>query len=422
MSRLIVVEGLGKQFRRYHADRPHTLKEVFVGRMRHLWAGERFWGLRDVSFDVEPGQIVGIVGGNGAGKSTLLRLIGGVGRPDEGSVKVRGRIAALLELGTAFHPELTGRENIFVSGIVAGLTRRQVTKRLDSIVAFAELEQFLNSPLRTYSSGMQMRLAFAIAVHTAPDVLLIDEVLAVGDLAFQQKCLARIMDFKADNSAILLVSHDIGQVQRLCDRALWLKRGRLVRQGEPEAIVEQYAAEMGDETKRTTPVEWPVQITPAGGELRVHENRFGSMELEITSVRLSDQKGRSVADFRSGDSLQVEIDFSSSQSIDAPIFGVTITTEDEQICADLNTAASGVSLPVVQGKGRVTLHFARLDLSGGRYYVDVGAYTQNWDYAYDHHWHAYPLRVLPTENGKGVLYPPHRWEIADSSRGKLPES
>jgi lipopolysaccharide transport system ATP-binding protein len=377
-------------------------------------AGERFWALRDVSFDVEPGQIVGIVGSNGAGKSTLLRLIGGVGRPDQGKVEIPGQVAALLDLGTGFHPELTGRENVLVSGVIAGLTRRQVTERLESIVAFAELEQFIDSPLRTYSTGMQMRLAFAVGIHTTPDVLLIDEVLAVGDLAFQEKCLERIRQFKADNCAIVLVSHDTGQIRQLCDKALWLRRGRLVAEGDPEVIVEQYVAEMETETRRKTPVEWPVRTTPEGNELRVHENRFGSMELEIVSVRLFDQQGHPVIEFSCGDALHIEIDYLAPKRIGAPVFSVTIRSEDGQTCTDLSTAAAGISLPVLQGEGRITLHFERLDLNGGQYYVDVGAYTQNWDYAYDYHWHTYPLTVLPTNNEKGVLYPPHRWELSDT--------
>ena len=416
MSRAIVVEGLGKQFRRYHTDRPRTLKEVFIRRSYRLRAVERFWGLRDVSFHIEPGEIVGIVGGNGAGKSTLLRLIGGVGRPDTGTVRLEGRIAALLELGTGFHHELTGRENVFVSGVIAGLTRREVTERLDSIVAFAELDQFIDSPLRTYSSGMQMRLAFAIGVHTTPDVLLIDEVLAVGDLAFQKKCLERILQFKAENCAIVMVSHDMGQVRQLCDKALWLRRGRLVGQGDPDAVVDQYIAEMQSETRRKTPLDWPVRTTPAGSDLRVQENRFGSMELEIIAVRLFDQQGRSVTELRSGDPLRVEIDYSAPQRIEGPTFGVTISTEDDQVCADLSTAAAGVSLPALEGEGQITLHLERLDLNGGLYYVNVGAYTQSWDYAYDYHWHTYPLTVVPTDNDKGLLYPPHHWHVGEPPR------
>ena len=181
MRGTVVVQGLGKQFRRYHRDRPVTLKEAVVRGLRQMKPVEQFWALRELSCSVAAGRTLGVIGNNGAGKSTLLRLIGGVGRPDEGSVQVHGRIGALLDLGVGFHPDLTGRENVFVSGVIAGLTRHEVTQRFDSIVAFAELQQSIDSPLRTYSSGMQMRLAFAVAIHTEPEILLIDEVLAVGE-------------------------------------------------------------------------------------------------------------------------------------------------------------------------------------------------------------------------------------------------
>ena len=224
----IVVEDLGKRFRRYPADRPRTLKETVVRGLRRTRPVDDFWALRDISFSVAPGRMVGVVGPNGAGKSTLLRLVGGVGRVDEGQVKVNGRIGALLDLGAGFHPDLTGRENVYINGVVAGLTRGQVADRFADIVEFAELEEFIDSPLRTYSTGMHMRLGFAVAVHTDPDILLIDEILAVGDLAFQRKCLDRIDQFRARGCTILLVSHDTPSLRRLGDEVLGLRRGELM--------------------------------------------------------------------------------------------------------------------------------------------------------------------------------------------------
>jgi len=407
----IVVERVGKQFRRYHADRPRTLKEAVVRRFRHLRVAERFWALRDISFAVEPGQVVGIVGRNGAGKSTLLRLIGGVGRPDEGGVKVNGRVTGLLELGSGFQPELTGRENLFISAIVSGLTRRQVTRRLDAIVEFAELEPFIDSPVRTYSTGMQMRLAFAIGIHTSPRVLLIDEVLAVGDVSFQEKCLERIRQFRSDHCSIVLVTHNTDEVRQLCDSALWLRGGRLVAHGDPDRVVTDYLAEFAAETRRHTPQDWPVRATGTGKELRVHENRFGSMDMEITRVRLLDGRGHPLSKFTSGDGLRVDIEYCAPQRVEAPIFGVKITTEDGQVCTDLSTASAGVTLPALQGRGRIALQFERLDLNGGRHFVDVGAYPGDWAHAYDYHWHVYPLQVSPTAATHGLLHPPHRWEL-----------
>jgi len=242
MGDVVVLRGVGKRFRRYHVDTPGSIHEALLRGFRNLMPAERFWGLRDVSFRIPRGHTVGIVGRNGAGKSTLLRLIGSVGRPDEGSIQVDGHVRGLLNLGAGFHPELTGRENLFINGVISGLTRREVARRFDSIVAFSELEEFIDSPLRVYSSGMQMRLAFSIAIHSNPDVLLIDEVLAVGDLAFQRKCLDRITQLKSDGCAIVLVSHDAGMVQRLCEETLWLRAGSVAAFGPSRAVIPQYLA------------------------------------------------------------------------------------------------------------------------------------------------------------------------------------
>lgn len=236
----IVVKNLSKSFRRYHPGRPRSIQEVFARGLNRLGAVERFWGLRDISFSVGQGRSVGIIGANGSGKSTLLRLVGGVGRPDLGTVRVNGRIGALLDLGLGFHPDLTGRENAIVTGILNGLTRQQVLDRFDSIVDFAEIGEFIDSPLRTYSTGMRLRLAFATAVHADPEVLLIDEVLAVGDTAFQRKCLDRMAEFKAQGCAILLVSHESSTVEEMCDEAVWLDHGRLMAYAPAAETVRQY--------------------------------------------------------------------------------------------------------------------------------------------------------------------------------------
>ena len=422
MPDAISVQGLAKQFRRYQADRPRTLKETFIRRFHGVRPVERFWALRDVSFSVSSGRMLGVIGANGAGKSTLLRLIGGVGRPDNGSVQVHGRIGALLDLGVGFHPELSGRENVFISGVIAGLTRREVAQRFESIVAFAELPRFIESPLRTYSTGMQMRLAFAVAVHTAPAILLIDEVLAVGDASFQQKCLQRIAQFKAEGCAIILVSHDTALIQQLCDEVVWLRAGRVVAQGNPEIVVGQYLDELSAETRRRTPTDWPTLQTRMGTELRVNESRFGSLELEIADVRLLEPAGAPATELESGAPLYVEIDYVSPQPVQAPIFGVTISREDGVICCDTSTAGASLIPPTAHGRGRITLFLERLDLEGGQYYVDVGVYETGWAYAYDYHWHVYPLRIRAPGGHHGVLRPPHRWAIGDppAFEGSLP--
>jgi lipopolysaccharide transport system ATP-binding protein len=406
----IQVEKLGKQFRRFHPERPTTVAETFAHGLRRLRPTDRFWALRDVSFSVKSGEMLGVIGGNGAGKSTLLRLLGGVGLPDEGSVKVNGRIGALLDLGTGFHPELTGHENLYIAGVIGGLTRREITQRFDEIVAFAELEDFIDSPLRIYSTGMQMRLAFAVAVHIEPDILLIDEVLAVGDIAFQRKCLDRIGQFKKQGCAVVLVSHEAALVRQMCDQALWLRHGEVVAQGEADIVVGQYVAEMTAETKRRTPQDQPPILTPGGTELAINKNRFGSLEAEVTGVNLCDAQNRPVTEITSGQPLNVTISYQASIPM-APIFGLTISRPDGFICYDTSTAATGLATPTLTGNGQILLSLERLDLIPGDYFVDVGIYEHNWAYAYDYHWHVYPLTVAGNSLEKGVLRPPHRWEL-----------
>jgi len=250
MEPVVVAEGLGKCYRRQHPDRPRTFQEAFLRGLRRRGRGERFWALRDVSFRLARGRTLGIVGRNGAGKSTLLRLLGGVGRPDVGAFRVEGRIGALLDLGAGFHPDLTGRDNLFVGGVVSGLTRREVAARFDSIVEFAELEEFIDNPLRTYSAGMQLRLAFSVAVHVEPEVLLIDEVLAVGDLAYQKRCLERIGKFRAAGCTIMIVSHDTDMIGEFCDEALWLRGGRIAAHGPAGAVVERYVIDNEGEAEQ----------------------------------------------------------------------------------------------------------------------------------------------------------------------------
>ncbi len=409
MTEAIIVDNLSKSFRRYDPHQPQTFQEAVLKGLRRLRPTDHFWALRDISFRVAAGTMLGIIGENGAGKSTLLRLIGGVGRPDKGGTQAHGRIGALLDLGASFHSDLTGRENVFVSGVIAGLTRQEVKERFDAIVEFAELENFIDNPLRTYSTGMEMRLAFAIAAHIDPDILLIDEVLAVGDVAFQQKCLHRIAQFKARGCTIVLISHDAAVVRELCDEALWLRQGQLVAHGPAPLVVEQYVAEMMAETKRRTPIVHPTAITPTGVELRINDNRFGSLEMEIMVVHLLNSAGMPITKLDSHAPIHVQIEYQAPKPIQAPIFGVSISNEDGLICYDTNTMAAGLTLPTIQGHGQIGLELDRLDLKGGSYYIDVGVYERDWAYTYDYHWHVYPLLISRGGSDKGILNPPHRW-------------
>lgn len=419
MQDAIVVEGAGKLFRRY-SDRPRSLSEQVVRGWRRRPPPESFWALRDVSFRVGRGRALGVIGRNGAGKSTLLRLVGGIGRATEGRLMTYGRTRALLDLGSSFHHDLTGRENVLVAGVVAGLTRRQVQERFAAIVNFAELETFIDNPVRTFSSGMLMRLAFAVAVHTDPEILLVDEVLAVGDVGFQYKCVERIAQFKHNGCAILLVSHDMATMEGLCDDMLWLRDGRTEAYGKPKEVVERYVGESMAETRRRMAQDSPVTRASSGRELRINENRFGSLELELVAVRILDDRGEPVEEIEPGAGITVEIDYHSPRSISRPHFGVTISRADEFVCFEVTTAADGHVLPDLEGSGRIGLAIERLDLSAGDYFVNVSVYEREWSYTYDSHWHVYPLRVRASNSGKGLLYMPHRWRFEVNGKGGDP--
>jgi len=420
MEYAVVVRGLSKQFYRHHGNRPWTLHEALVKGLRRIRPADRFWALRDVSFSVAPGNTLGIVGPNGSGKSTLLRLIGGIGRPDEGNFEVRKRVRALLDLGAGFHPDLTGRENVFISGVISGLTRREVKQKFDSIVAFAELEAFIDNPIRTYSTGMQMRLGFSIAVHSEPEILLIDEILSVGDHSFQRKCFERIAEFKSDGCTIVLVSHDTHLVRESCDEAIWLSSGRLVLHGRPDVVVNQYideadalmdrCASIDLETRRRTPKTGPKITTAQGIDLQLHKNRFGSLELELVEVLLTDTKGRSTVQINSGDPLRIEIGYRTAHLIAEPIFHVEICREDGLVCYGLDTETDRVSAGIVEDRGHIALQIDRVDLAAGSYYVDVGVYASGWKYAFDYQYKAYPL-IVQGLTSKRTDSSPYHWEV-----------
>jgi lipopolysaccharide transport system ATP-binding protein len=389
-----------------------------LGQRRLSFGRDSFWALREVSLEVGPGEMFGVIGPNGAGKSTLLRLIGGVSRPTSGVVTVDGRVSALLELGSDFNPELTGRENAVLSGVIAGLTRRQVTQRMASIIEFAGLTQFIDTPVRMYSSGMLLRLAFAIAVNTKPDVLLIDEVLAVGDSGFQRKCLACIDDLRRAGCAIVLTTHDTEIAAHLCTSVMWLRKGTVIRVGVPSEVVSSYLMDTDRETRRRTPAEWQPEATSEGVQLRVLENRFGSMEMQITDVRMVDGGGFRVSHLLRGEPLRIEIDYYARQPLPAPKFGVLIRRSDDSVLFDGYVAAENIGLDTVHGSGSVALNLHRLDLNTGDYRIDVGVYSHDWAYAYDYHWRAYPLAVWAATAVKGPVNPPHAWEASEPKRAR----
>jgi lipopolysaccharide transport system ATP-binding protein len=420
MDEVIVVNNLGKRFPHYHKDRPRSFHDLIVRGPRWARPVEYFWALRNVTFRVLAGSTLGVIGRNGAGKSTLLQLIGGVSLPDEGQVQVHQRIRALLELGSGFLPELTGRESVFLSGVINGLTRHEVAHRFDRIVSFSELEQFIDSPIRTYSTGMKMRLAFSVAVHTDPELLLIDEVLSVGDIGFQQKCFEKIAQLKKEGCTMVLISHETTKILEICDEAIWLQKGEIEAHGNPEVVVEQYISAEWEETRRRTPETGPTLFTPTGVALCLHENRFGSLELQIAGVCFHNSEGIQINEIASGDPLTLEIKFQSSQLIDSANVILTIRREDGLYCFESHTFIDEVAMPKLGDLGLITLNFERLDLVEGTYTFDVSLYDKNWDYAYDSHLHVYSLLVHNDTRSKGPFCPPHNWHVGEL--GAQPET
>ncbi|WP_292960655.1 ABC transporter ATP-binding protein [Novosphingobium sp. UBA1939] len=404
----IVVSDLGKRYRSRDGGRPTTLKGFLLSGYRGE-KPESFWGLRHISFSVPRGRAVGVVGLNGAGKSTLLRLIGGVGKPDEGTIKVQGRIGALLDIGVGLTEDLTGRENVYLLGVIAGMLRSEVTEQFDAIVAFAELEDHIDAPVRTYSSGMRMRLAFSVAVHTRPEVLLIDEVLAVGDKAFQQKCFNRVADIRASGCTIFLVSHDVSQIEALCDDVLFLQGGHLVAYGPLQETLALYSAAVDAKVAATEHVLPPLPETANDG-LEEGVNRYGSGEMQIHSVQLLDTADAPVDVLRSGSMLQIRFDYRGSATVRNPVALIGIYGDDDSCCYETNTQIANI--PLAMPAGRVNLTLERIDLAPGSYHVTVGLFSTDWQQVYDYHAEVYPLRVIGTGPTKGLLNPPVRW-IAD---------
>jgi lipopolysaccharide transport system ATP-binding protein len=398
----IVVRGVGKRYRRPDRNRTWTLQQAVLAGFTTFRRKEYFWSLRDISFTVARGRMCGVVGRNGAGKSTLLRLLGGVGLPDEGTLAVRGRVGGLLELTAGFHGDLTGRENVMVGGVVRGLRRREIQAHFSSIVEFAELAPVIDHPLRTYSTGMQMRLAFAVAMHCEPDVLLVDEVLAVGDLAFQGKCLEAAARLRAQGAAIVVVSHDLSMVAAMCDEAVYLQGGRVVASGAASTIVEGYRASVRDETIRLTPRAGPIEPR-SRSPLVIGKTRFGSMEAVVEQVRLA---WLEPDDRHSHGRLRVTLSCQSDHAVEAAIIGLTIVHQDGRVCYETSTEAAGMTVPTLDGSLAVSVEITRMSLDPGRYHVDIGLYERKWKHAYDYHSWVYPLVV---ERAIGDRAAPEHW-------------
>ena len=441
----IQVHGVHKSYRRYGRRKQFaTLKSTLLsGRLlRDLRPANTFEALRGVSFDVAHGQTYGIVGRNGSGKSTMLKLVAGIGKPTAGTVEVDGRVSALIELGAGFHPEIPGRENVFINGMMLGLSRREVADCFDDIVRFAEIDEFIDAPVKTYSSGMYMRLGFSVAIHVDPDVLLVDEVLAVGDEAFTHKCLDKFAELRQRGKTVLIVTHALDLVTRFCDGALWLDGGVVREQGDPQRVVDAYlldvaraeehalqradrasAARVG--TEIAAPVEPPPVEQPAEGPaaepgssapqsdepadmFRAVEGRWGSREAEIVEVALLRADGQPAQLFSSGDGFEIRLRVRAAHLLDDVVFGVSFFNADGVCCYGTNTQIDGATGGTLDGEGEVRVLIERLDLVEGTYKLDVAVHRTSGA-PYDYHRQLHTIRITSRLKDVGVYRPPHRW-------------
>ncbi len=361
----IKVKGLGKRFDigATQAGGYQLLTESITQRIKTI--GRRpptreFWALRDIDFEVERGETLGIIGHNGAGKSTLLKILSKVTPPTEGEARLRGRVGALLEVGTGFHPELTGRENVFLNGAILNMRRQEIINRFEEIVEFADIGPFLDTPVKRYSSGMKMRLAFSVAAHLQPEILIIDEVLSVGDIAFQEKCLGRMESAANEGRTVVFISHNLASVRSLCDRAMMLSGGRIVATGAPADVIDSYAGDILSESSRS---------------LRDRENRVGDGRLRFTDLRL--ERGGDVIDSpASGGDFDIVASFETADGLplNGANFGVTVTGQGEQQpLMNLYSETAGARFHEVSARGEVRCHIDRCPLPAGQYVVGVWA-------------------------------------------------
>jgi lipopolysaccharide transport system ATP-binding protein len=408
---VVSFENVSKRFNRRGAGAP-TVQAALIGHRRFWQNRHDFWALRDVNLRVHGGEAVGIVGANGSGKTTLLRLAGGLGKPTTGQVRRTREASAVLSLGESFDPLLTGRENAITAGILAGYTRKQARRKLEEIVTFAELERFVDDPLRTYSSGMVVRLAFAAAISVDPELLLVDEVLAVGDLAFQRKCLQRLEALRLEGTTILLASHEEALVRVLCDRVVWLAHGRVEVDGSADDAFGAYrnAARVEAERRAATV---PTHVSARREAVKMDDRRFGTLEVEIAKVRLSPELAR-VGSAEGLGPLRIELELLPHVAVEDPIVSVSIsrareeTIEAERL-VEVNTASDGVRLGRLDRPTRIQLCLDRLDVPPGRYHVDVGVFERNWSHVYDYHWQ---LHGLERTGSSGASFgPSRRWTL-----------
>jgi ABC-type polysaccharide/polyol phosphate transport system ATPase subunit len=386
----IEIKDMCKRFKLRRSG-TRTLKTAALDVLKGKSSTTDLWAMKDVSFSVSRGEVLGIIGANGAGKSTLLALICGTMAPTSGSVTTRGKISALLELGAGFHPDLSGRENIFLYGAIMGLKRREVAAKFDKIVEFAELEKYIDQPVKHYSSGMYVRLGFAVAVEVDPEILLIDEVLAVGDEVFQRKCIKKINEFKERGKTMLIISHDLTTIRSISDRIVVLDKGQVVSIGRPDSMVQGYRARSMEKTTGDIGREW------------------GSGGIRITDVEFSDAGGNKTDTFQWGSSLTATLKYDAAERIEEPVFGFSLSDDGGRVIYGNNTQMEGLEIPVVEGPGAVKLHLDNLPVSSGTYLFSFAIHSADHKVNYHRLDNQFSIAVEAEKACEGCCYIEGHW-------------
>lgn len=411
MEYSIEVENLSKVYKLY--DKPSDRLKEALSPVKKCYHKD-FYALRDLNFKIKPGETVGFVGKNGSGKSTLLKLLTEVLTPTEGSLKINGKVSALLELGAGFNNEYTGMENIYLNGTIMGYSREEMDKRVDDIVKFADIGEYINQPVKTYSSGMFVRLAFAVAINVEPDILIVDEALAVGDVRFQLKCMDKFLEFKEKGITILYVSHDINSIKRFCTRAIWINEGHLEADGDVDLITDKYLdylkmldaqSDEKDDAKDNTGND--VMKSAAEGERDLES----TVEIaEVVSLKIMNSRGEETEEIEHGEKVSLKLTYYvNDTTIKNPVVGIALLRLDNLYVCGLNTLLDKVDVPWEKGYNSVTLTYDSFNLVGGGYYFDVAVYDQTASVPFDYRTKYREVFVKMGYIAEGIEILPHKW-------------
>lgn len=402
----IEVKDVTRSFKIY-LDRGNSIKEFTLFRKRRRY--ERREVLRGISFEVKKGEAVGLIGHNGCGKSTTLKLLTRILYPESGTVEVKGRVSSLIELGAGFHPDMSGRENIYINASIFGLGRREIDQRIDDIVEFSELQDYIDNPVRTYSSGMYMRLAFSVAINVDADILLIDEILAVGDVAFQAKCFNKLREIKSNGTTIVIVSHSLGQIEQICDRSIWIHEGCIKEDGLPREVDPHYMEYMSEIAAQNNKTK-KENIQKIQAAAKDDSKRFGSKEAVIERISCLDSKGQKREEFYNFEPISILIEYSTEKDISDAVVGIAMYRDDQTYIYGTNTLIDYAKPIILKKRGTIRVDFPSFPLNAGGYTLDF-AFHRPDGFNYDFWKEACHVIIKNKHDEVGIVSIQHDWEI-----------